>query len=527
MSVRRVGVNLPLFSARSSSGWGIGELPDLVALSAWLSKAGFSRLMLLPLGTIRDGETSPYSATSTMAIDPIYVAIDALPDFVRAGGIDALSPSAQEALAVARRSPVVAHDAVRRAKHEALELSFTQFAADEWALLTTAASELAAYIARERWWLDDYAVFQALAASMPGRSWRDWPAPLRDRETRAIDDARRQLWREVLQQQYWQWIAERQWQAARADARAHGVSVVGDLPFVANMESPEIWARAGEFLLDVSAGVPPDAFSDTGQDWGLPTYHWEVIARGGYAWIHQRARRMAALFDGLRVDHVIGIYRTYGRPPHGEPFFNPSDEPSQLAQGEAVLTALKAGGVELFAEDLGVVPDFLRPSLARLGVPGCKVMRWERDWHAPGQPYVDPETYPPLSVAMTGTHDTEPLAVWWETCSRVERTLLLALPFFRARGPSDPDQPWTDAVRDALVELAYRSGSNDVFLPFQDLFGWTARVNTPGTVTPENWTWCLPWPVDGIMGVEPALERARVLHELARANGRLAAIGLH
>ena len=94
-----------------------------------------------------------------------------------------------------------------------------------------------------------------------------------------------------------------------------GVRVLGDLPFVARDDSPEVWSRADEFQLDVSAGVPPDAFSATGQDWGLPTYDWEVIARSGYAWIRRRAERAAVLFDGVRVDHVIGLFRTYGRRP--------------------------------------------------------------------------------------------------------------------------------------------------------------------------------------------------------------------
>ncbi len=93
-----------------------------------------------------------------------------------------------------------------------------------------------------------------------------------------------------------------------------GVRVLGDLPFVARDDSPEVWSRADEFQHDVSAGVPPDAFSAEGQDWGLPTYDWEVIARSGYAWIRRRAERAAVLFDGVRVDHVIGLFRTYGRP---------------------------------------------------------------------------------------------------------------------------------------------------------------------------------------------------------------------
>jgi 4-alpha-glucanotransferase len=135
--------------------------------------------------------------------------------------------------------------------------------------------------------------------------------------------------------------------------------------------SPDVWVRPDEFMLDVSLGVPPDAFSATGQDWGHPTYRWDRIAATGFSWIRNRARRMAALYDGYRVDHLVGLYRTFGRPPVGEPFFNPFDEPTQIAQGETILRMLAETGAAIIAEDLGVVPDFVRASLSRLGVPGC------------------------------------------------------------------------------------------------------------------------------------------------------------
>lgn len=517
----RVGVSVPLFSLRSDEGWGMGGIADLAPLARWLSGGGFSRVMVLPLGTIQHGETSPYSATSTLSIDPMYVAMTAVDDFRRAGGEGALSSAAREALAAARASSVVLYETVRYAKYEALRLAFDAFRREEWDRGTPRAAALAAFIEREREWLADYALFQALAERHDHVSWREWPEPLRDRDGNALRRAQEELSGTVLQHQYWQWLAEAQWQKARAEARAAGVAVFGDLPFVANMQSPEVWARAGEFMLDVSCGVPPDAFSETGQDWGLPTYRWEAIAATGYAWMFQRGRRMAVLYDGLRVDHVIGIYRTYGRPPIGEPFFNPTGEAAQVAQGEAVLGALKQSGVQLIAEDLGVVPDFLRPSLGRLGIPGCKVMRWERDWHADGEPFIDPVEYPPVSVAMTGTHDTEPLAVWWDTCPAADRRALVTLPLFAARGVADADAPWSDELRDTLIELAYRAGLDEVFLPIQDVFGWRDRVNTPGTVGPANWTWCLPWPVGLIAQVGEATERRQFARRLAAETGRL------
>jgi 4-alpha-glucanotransferase len=506
---RHAGVILPLFSAASTSSWGIGEIADLAPLSEWLAAAGFDRLMLLPLGTLPPGETSPYSARSAMAIDPIYIAVERVDDFERSGGLAAASPETRAGVERARRSPRVDYTAVREAKAAALDQAFAWFYAREWSALTTRAARLAGFIARERWWLYDYALWQALSADQGGRPWMEWPSPLRDRDPSALGDARRRLAPEVLRHQYWQWLADVQWRAAREHAHAHGVSIVGDLPFVVAADGPEIWTHAREVDLDVSLGVPPDAFSETGQDWRLPTYKWDAIAATDFAWLRARARRTAALFDAVRLDHLVGFFRTFGRSPeHGEGF-RPPDEPSQRAQGERVLRLFLEQGVDVIGEDLGVIPEFVRAIMAALGVPGCKVLRWERAWHEEGAPFLEPASFAPRSAALTGTHDTTPLAVWWDDASIEERAAWLRLAGMASRGCHDPAQPWNNDLRDAILATAYDAASADLFIPFGDLFGWRDRINTPAIVDAVNWTWKLPWAVDGLSRLEESTARAR------------------
>jgi 4-alpha-glucanotransferase len=520
VSDRHVGINVPLFSLRSERGWGLGELTDLAPFVRWLSSARIDRVLLLPLGTMQHGQTSPYSATSTLAIDPIYINLERVADFDRAGGMQALSSEGKAAIARARQSRTVDYGAVRAAKAEALALAFARFVLDEWELGTDRARELALYIDVERWWLDDYALHQALSSLHDYAPWTQWEVPLRNRDARTLDGVRERLARPILAQQYMQWVAEHQWQQAHDASREAGVAIYGDLPFVAGTDSPEIWAQAHDFMLEVSTGVPPDAFSPTGQDWGLPTYRWEAIRAGDYRWLRHRSRRMAALFDGLRVDHTIGLYRTYGRPRTGAPFFTPGDTETQIAQGSAILRILAESGLDLIAEDLGVVPDFLHRSLEELGVPGCKVLRWERDYHAPGAPFVDPATFPERSAAMTGTHDTEPNTVWWRDLPVEDRRRLLDLPVVRRRGVGDASRDWSDELRDALLELSYSAGSRHLFLPLQDVFGWEDRINLPGTVGPDNWTWVLPWPADRLAEHPQAVGQAALLSRLALAYGR-------
>ncbi len=195
---RHAGLMVPLFSASSSESWGVGEFPDLVPLGSWAASAGFDRLMILPLGTLPDGITSPFSAITSMAIDPNYIALGAVEDFTRAGGLDALPADRRRDLDHARAAPRVRYDAVRRAKHAALEVAFQQFIDTEWTAKTMRAAMLAGYIVRERWWLDDYALYSSLAHTMGQPVWRAWPTPLRDREPSALDAARRQLARDIL-----------------------------------------------------------------------------------------------------------------------------------------------------------------------------------------------------------------------------------------------------------------------------------------------------------------------------------------
>ena len=318
-----------------------------------------------------------------------------------------------------------------------------------------------------------------------------------------------------------QWQAAVEWRDSRA--HRHGVALFGDLPFMVDGDSADVWARQYQFQLDASVGAPPDAFSETGQNWGMPLYRWDVIAAEHFRWLHERVRRSADLFDGYRVDHLVGFYRTFAWPKDGgEPFFTPADEPTQAALGERILTIFREAGSTIIAEDLGTVPDFVRSSLSRLGVPGFRVLRWERHWAAEGQPFRDPIEYPAASVATSGTHDTESMAVWWEEASAEERLSLMELPTVaRTTGGANlAAEGYNPAVRDALLEALFASGSNTLLLPLIDAFGWSDRINEPATIGGTNWTYRLPWPADRLAEIPAARERQEALARWTSQYGR-------
>jgi len=491
---RQGGVLVPLFTLTSSRSWGIGEFPDLAIFARWAAEAGQSVVQILPVGEMPPIERSPYSAMTAMAIDPIYISLPNLVDFDALGGELALEAVDQAALEGIRRSPRIRYVEVRRLKERWLRHSWDRFLRMEVTRGTPRAQSFDRFGEREGWWLDEYALFRALHALHDEQRWQDWPEALAAAEPAAVDHARRALHMEISYRRYLQWIAAEQW--AEAKRLAWPSRIFGDLPFMISADSPDVWARQPEFRFDATVGVPPDAFSETGQDWGLPPWRADVMAANDFAWMRARARRYAHLYDGYRIDHLVGLYRTYVRPIDKTvpAFFDPADEPEQIALGEELIGIFLASGAEIIAEDLGVIPPFVRESMARLRLPGIKVLRWERHWHDAGQPPIDPRDFPALSVATTGTHDIEPLAL--------------------------TDDGRTEEQREVVLQSLLASGSNLTLIPLQDVFGWTERTNTPAVVDEINWTWRLPWPIDTWLDRPDTIARADQLRRWTRSVGR-------
>jgi 4-alpha-glucanotransferase len=518
---RTAGLLLPLFSMPSSRSWGIGEILDLIPMAAWAREAGLGVLQLLPINEMAAGQTSPYSATSAMAIDPIFISLHAVEDFVALGGEPRLDLGDQIAIRGARTASRVEYAPIRRAKLNALRMAFSYFWDTEWVRGTARAGSFAAFCNWEDYWLADYALFRALSDRFDNRPWSDWETEYRVRDPETLELARKDLETEILFHQYMQWLADDQWETARE--RAAPVALFGDFPFMVSADSADVWSRQHLFRFDATVGVPPDAFSATGQDWGLPVYHWDAMAEDKYQWLRDRVRRTARLFDGYRIDHVVGFYRTYSRPVgQKQGTFDPPNEAEQLAQGERLMSIFLEGSARVVAEDLGSVPEFVRQSLTRLGIAGYKVFRWERAWNEPGQPYHDPASYPVLAVATTGTHDTEPVAAWWDDATVEERRAVAAVASLKSlQGVDDVAAlPFSRTLLDDILRSLFACPADLLVLPVQDVFGWRDRINTPATVTDGNWTWRLPWLADRMADEPEARARATVLKTLATGSKR-------
>jgi 4-alpha-glucanotransferase len=458
-------------------------------------------VMVLPLLPTTPGDPSPYSTRSAFGLNPLFIHLGWLPEGV------AFTDAEKKAIDEARASPAVRYELVFPVKTAALERAFAAFEAQ--GVASARARAFASWCEGQRDWLDGYALYAALSEAHGQKPWWEWPQGLAAREPTALEAAREKHARRVRYHQWLQWVAAEQWQRVRAQAKARGIAVCGDEPFIIGQDSADCWAFPKYLRRDARLGVPPDDFSADGQDWGLPWFDFDALAKDGDAWLKRRAKHAAATYDVRRIDHAIGYFRQYIRDaltPKGR--FVPAEEPAQQARGEKNFRLL-SDGAGIVAEDLGVIPRFARDTLAKLGLPGYQVMRWSREDGV----YRDPRHYPEVSLVTTGTHDTETLRTWWEGAPDWEReTVCRAWPELHGFQPSPPPA-FTPEVHEALLRAALNAQSKWCILPWQDVFGEAQRTNTPGTMGTENWSYRQRLEVQALASDE---ESQRVAAWLAR-----------
>ncbi len=446
--------------------------------------------------------------------------VEALADLDAPAIAGALGADGQRALERVRAAERVDYREVRALKTRALKVAFERFYEREWSPGTARARTLADFIRREQTWLDDLSLYQAIRESCGGWGWTTWSEGLRERAPGAVEEARIEHRRRILEGAYVQWMLLDQWESAHLAMRDIGVELMGDLPFVVCEESADVWARPSQFQLHMSLGAPPDDFSADGQEWGLPPYDWSAMKADDLAWVRARIAHAARLYDRFRLDHVVGYFRQWVRDkaPGSRGRFDPEGADAQQVRGRWVLGAMlgelswasgSADAPRAIAEDLGVVPPFARDALRGLGMPGYRVLPWERD----GDHYRDPSTFPRESVASWSTHDTAPITSWWDEFPEADRAQLAA----RAGVPGETN---ADARSLALLGDLFRASSDLVLVLGQELLGVRARINTPGTVSDDNWTWRLPRPIEDLEEDPRVVARLDAVRALVEKAGR-------
>ncbi len=505
---RLSGILLPLFSLRSKDDFGIGDFGAVDGLLDWMQAARQRMIMFLPLLPTAPGDPSPYATRSAFGLNPLFIDLHALPEFVAQGGFDSLTEDEKRQLNEARAAPRVRYDLVFPLKRAVLRRAFDQFERDHWNNETARAHAFKHWAEGERGWLETYALFAALSDRYDNQPWWEWPESLRHREPNALSQARAKLSREVMFRTWQQWLAHDQWNQVRESAKKRNILLAGDEPFIIGQDSADVWANPTILRRDARLGVPPDDFSATGQDWGLPYFDFEAMQKDDYAWLRFRAKKAASYYDIRRVDHAVGYFRQWIRDEHTPTGrFIPPHEEQHRRLGEVHFRILSEGA-PVIAEDLGVIPDWVRETLMRLGLPGYKVMRWERDGHT----YRDPHAYPAVSLATTGTHDTDTVAEWWEGTSQGEHEAVAhSWPEFRGVELSNQMTP---RIHEALLAAAENSGSDLVLLPWQDVLGTRDRINLPGSMSDANWAYRIAWNTSELLSRPESRKAAALMSRL-------------
>ncbi len=492
MQGRSSGILLPVFSLPGD--YGIGTLgKNARQFVDFLAAAGQRVWQILPLVPPGSGN-SPYMSPSCFAGNPLLIDLEEL------AALGLLTP---EELATARRADL------DRVDYGWLSESRYPLLKKAWARDGDTAAR-AAFFAEQAAWLPDHALFSALSRHF-GCPLDQWPdRAVRLREPAALSAYRVRLAGEIDFQVFLQYHFFRQWGALRQYAKARGIAIMGDIPIYVSADSAQVWADPTLFLLDANltptcvAGVPPDAFSHRGQHWGNPLYDWDNRRDALFAWWAGRLKNAALLYDMVRIDHFRGFH-TYWSIPAGAK--SAMDGHWARGPGQPLVDFLLAQlpQLVLIAEDLGDLDAEAYSFILNSGLPGMRVLVYAFD-PAGDNPYL-PHNCPADSVIYTGTHDT-PTFVQWLFDEADPEARAFAFDYLRLR--LDEGFGW------GAVCGAWMAPSRLAIAPLQDVLGLgaDARVNFPGTMGDQNWSWRVR---SGALNAEVAHHLKRITHIYRRS----------
>ncbi len=498
--LRTWGWAVQLYAARSRASWGIGDLGDLARVCRWSAGQGAGLVAINPLhapGPALPQASSPYYPSSRRYRSPLYLRIEDVPGANQLGTEIEHLAEAGRALNHDRR---IDRDRVWQLKGDALYRCFRLFTAD---------AAFDDYRARQGQALASYATYCAIA-EVHGNSWRAWPQELQRPENDAVGSFAAQQEERV---RFHEWL---QWRLDDQLAKAATVPLVEDLAVGFDPGGADAWAWQDLLALDMRVGAPPDEFNAQGQDWGLPPFvPWKLRACG-YAPIIETIRASLRHAGGLRVDHVMGLFRLYWIPLDGGPGAGTYVRyPASELLDILALESHRAGAF-VVGEDLGTVEDSVRAELAERAVLSYRLL-----WFEDGPT----EHFPHQALAAVSTHDLPTVAGMWTGADLADQHEIGLAPSDQAqeelrgrlaRAAGVGDGASVQEVTVGAYGALARAPSRVLLATLDDALGVRERPNMPGTTDQwPNWSIALPTPLEeieadlGVAAVARALAEGR------------------
>jgi len=506
------GWMVQLYATRSRASWGIGDLGDLASLGRWGGRLGADFLLVNPLhaaAPVLPQEPSPYFPSSRRFANPLYLRVTDVPELAALPAADRERVAAMAAGCRALNdTDRIDRDRVFQAKMAALALLSAA------PLVPGRAAAFAAYRDAEGHGLVDFATYCALA-ERHGGSWRGWPAELRHPAGAAVAVARGDLADRVEFHIWLQWLCDTQLAEAQSSAVEAGMAlgIVHDLAVGVNPGGADAWALQDDLATDVTVGAPPDEFNQQGQDWRLPPLLPNRLAASGYAPFRQMVASVLRHAGGIRIDHIMGLFRLWWIPQGASPAAGTYVRyPAEDLLGILALEAARAGGgagAVVVGEDLGTVEDAVRDALAERRVLGNRVIWFERTRARDRR--LRSDEYPELVLTAVTTHDLPTAAGFWTSEAlrvqtdlgllgdatspeaqqrRVDAELVELVELLRDEGVLGDEPTEEDFVR-AVHAFVARTPSLLVAAGLGDALGDRRQPNMPGT-TDEYPNWRLP-----------------------------------
>ena len=414
---RGYGITMNLYTVRSETNWGAGDIGDAKAIAQWLGQHGGAFVGMNPLHALHNAgyDVSPYSPITRLFRNPLYLRVEDVPELRHDAAARALisSPAFQAELAELRAAAMVDYARVMALRAPVLELLHRTFQEREVHADSPRAREYAAYVGREDPPLTRFATYMAIA-EREGPDARAWPEELRDANGEAVAAMRRQLETRVDYHRWLQFELDRQLGSAESDAMQAGLELgmYQDLAVGSAASGSDVWSHPELFLQGATVGAPPDMYSDEGQNWGLPAIDPHVLRATGYDYWTRLLRAGFRHTGALRVDHALGLFRMFWVP-LGESAKQGAYVRSFSRElfGILALESVRHNAL-VVGEDLGTVPPDVPGVLARWGVLSSKVQVFEREYHT-GR-FREAAAYPRMALATVNTHDLPPLVGWAE-----------------------------------------------------------------------------------------------------------------